>query len=85
MQNSKCKISFPLSNLKIVNDEIICVRGQGAKAEHTLRYVSISLSAGSCKKNSSEQFLHKKIVNDEIIFVDNGAKIAYERGNFVQG
>ena len=42
---------------KIVNDEIIFVRGKGAKAEHTLRYVSISLSAGSCKKNSSERFL----------------------------
>ena len=54
---------------KIVNDEIVFVRGKGAKAEHTLRYVSISLSAGLCKKNSSEQFLHKKIVNDEIIFV----------------
>ena len=53
MQN----LPFRTSCQKIVNDEIIFVRGQGAKAEHTLRYVSISLSAGSCKKNSSERFL----------------------------
>ena len=67
-----CKKRLPeLSCLKIVNERGNFVQDQGAKAEHTLRYVSILLSAGLCKKNSSEQFLHKKIVN--------------ERGNFVQG
>ena len=37
---------------KIGDYEIIFVRSKGAKAEHTLAYVSISLSADSCKKNS---------------------------------
>ncbi len=49
------KISQKLSLRKIVNDEIIFVRSKGAKAQHTLAYVSISLSADSCKKNSSER------------------------------
>ena len=52
MQNAKCKIIFLLPLSKIVNYEIIFVRSKGAKAEHTWAYVSISLSADSCKKNS---------------------------------
>ncbi len=44
------------STQKIGDDEIIFVRGKVAKAQHTKRYVSISLSADSCKKNSSERF-----------------------------
>ena len=38
-------------NFKIVNDLIIFVRDEGTEAEHTLAYVSISLSEASCKKN----------------------------------
>ena len=52
MQNAKCKISFLFLLSKIGDYEIIFVRSKGAKAEHTLAYVSISLSADSCKKNS---------------------------------
>ncbi len=55
MQN--CFIYFISQNFKIVNYEIIFVRSKGAKAEHTWAYVNISLSADSCKKNSSERFL----------------------------
>ena len=62
-----CQSELPALK-KIGAGEIIFVRGQGAKAEHTLAYVSISLSADSCKKNSSEPFL-PKIAYDEIIFV----------------
>ena len=51
------KISQKFSLRKIVYDEIIFVRSKGAKAQHTLAYVSILLSADSCKKNSSELFL----------------------------
>ena len=47
-----------VQNLKIVNDETIFVRSKGAEAEHTQGYVSIPLSADSCKKNSSERFLY---------------------------
>ncbi len=54
MQNAK--LFFFIHNLKIGGDEIIFVRSKVAKAEHTLAYVSISLSADSCKKNSSERF-----------------------------
>ena len=53
MQNSKCRMQNYFSilpNFKIVNYEIIFVRNKGAKAEHTWAYVSISLSADSCKK-----------------------------------
>ena len=32
------------------------VRSEVAKAEHTKRYVSISISADLCKKNSLERF-----------------------------
>ncbi len=41
---------------KIGGDEIIFVRSEVAKAEHTWAYVSISISEDSCKKNSSERF-----------------------------
>ncbi|MBR2326566.1 MAG: hypothetical protein IKA49_04305 [Alistipes sp.] len=59
--------------LKIGDDEIIFVRSKGAKAQHTLAYVSISLSAGLCRKNSSVRLF--KIGDDEIIFVrSKGAK-----------
>ena len=45
-------------NQKIVNDEIIFVLSKVAKAEHTKRYVSISISEEWCKKNSSERFFY---------------------------
>ena len=41
---------------KIGGDEIIFVRSEVAKAEHTWAYVSISISEDSRKKNSSERF-----------------------------
>jgi len=59
MQNSKCKIQnakFKMQNSvipispKIVNYEIIFVRSKVAKAEHTKRYVSISISAALVQK-----------------------------------
>ena len=49
------KLFFLFHNFRIVNDEIIFVRSKVAKAEHTKRYVSISISEDSCKKNSSER------------------------------
>ena len=52
MQNAKFKIIFLFPLPKIGDYEIIFVRNKGAKAEHTWVYVSISLSADSCKKNS---------------------------------
>ena len=47
----------------------------------TFLYVSILLSAGLCKKNSSERYPQlQKIVNDEIIFVrGKGAKAQLQK------
>ncbi|MBO4936466.1 MAG: hypothetical protein J6C94_06810 [Alistipes sp.] len=60
--------TLPAAPKKIVNDEIIFVRGKGAKAQHTFLYVSILLSAGMCKKSSSERYpQHQKIVMGEEI------------------
>ena len=56
MQNAEFKITISNGFKKIGDNEIIFVRGKGAKAEHTWAYVSISLSADSCKKNSLERF-----------------------------
>ena len=56
-----------ISCQKIVNDENIFVRGQVAKAQHTLTYVSISLSADSCKKNQSELPAKKLSMIEEIL------------------
>ena len=53
MQNAKFSFFFnPKSNVI----ELFFVQSKVAKAEHTLAYVSILLSADLCKKSQSERF-----------------------------
>ena len=51
MQNAECRMQNYLpKGFKIGDDEIIFVRGEGAKAEHTLAYVSISATEALVQK-----------------------------------